>query len=786
MNTKEHERRHRSRRSRSPRPSIFSRIKRGRSRSPRQNSREKEGGVLKRLGNRERSVSTRSDSHSQRSYSRYTKALSESEDSGGGHWKSRSKKEKSSREQDDLSQQWNVKGAPECMWISGFVHGITNPKLIKRLHDKIPKTVDEMMRVTTSFLRREVAASNHERKKPFPPWRQQEDEGIEGPMIIEAEIGGHCIHRMYVDGGSASEILYEHGFKRLLPEIKNQLVPTITSLIGFSGEVTIPIQWNYKKAWNQEVASSSVNSSRNTEDPCRRRNNHLKSSMLVPLEYVMVSGPEGSLPVTKPMVEERIKVAINPEHPEQTVMIGYTLTEEGRNRLCNLLQRNLDVFAWKPADMTSHDDSRRMCVDFKDLNKACPKDGYPLPDWKVESLCGFPFKCFLDSYKGYHQIQMAEEDKEKTAFITSQRIFYYTKMPFGMRNTRATYQCLVDKAFHKQIVKNLKVYVDDLVIKSRMEDEIARDIEETFKTLREINMKLNPKKCTFGIEEGMFLGYKVSTRGLKVCPDKTAEAKEVFKQMKQLIGELPMLVAPMEKKNYCLPGSNKRNGRLQKWSIKLGEYAIHYRPRVSVKGQKLADFIVERPEEDSLNTQMTEEEELPEPWILFTDGSSCTDEKMSRDMLIVVSTMRIPLLYRGEYSQWVERFMNYLEEQTDREVMINCIKNGDQPLPRVTQVSIAKTSSTEQPPLKDKSIWSDQEKKIQKIDRLARSLPIQGLLNDIYSLIDSNKTAKDLWDALARHMLGSEYDKQDRKAAVLYEYETFKSTEGELFLDTYI
>nr|GEY67043.1 polyprotein, putative [Tanacetum cinerariifolium] len=164
----------------------------------------------------------------------------------------------------------------------------------------------------------------------------------------------------------------------------------------------------------------------------------------------------------------------------------------------------------------------------------------------------------------------------------------------------------------------------------------------------------------------------------------------------------------------------------------------------------------------------------------------CSKDKMSRDVLTVGSTMRIPLLYRGEYSQWVERFMNYLEKQTDGEAMINSIKNGDQPLPRVTQVSTAGTSSTEQPPLKDKSIWYDQEKTIQKIDRLARSLLIQGLPNNIYSLIDSNKTTKDLWDALARHMLGSEYGEQEREAAVLYEYETFKATEGELLLDTYI
>ncbi|GKA48836.1 reverse transcriptase domain-containing protein, partial [Tanacetum coccineum] len=348
-----------------------------------------------------------------------------------------------------------------------------------------------------------------------------------------------------------------------------------------------------------------------------------------------------------------------------------------------------------------------------------------------------------------------KEDEEKTALITSQGIFCYTKMPFGLRNVGATYQRLVDKTFHKQIGRNLEMYMDNLVIKSHAEDEIVKDIEETFKTLREINMKLNPKKYTFRVEEGMFLGYKVNTMGLKVCPDKvnailslpssnclkdvqklngklaslnrflaksaekllpffktlkkcmkksnfhwTTEAEEAFKQMKQLIAELPMLTAPLEKEelivylarakeavsavlmtereakqmpiyfvsralrgpeiNYtsieklvlALVHASKRlkryfqahpiivitdqpiqevlsrpevAGRLQKWSIELGEYAIHYKPRVSVKGQILADFIVERPEEESLDTLMEVEEELPEPWISFIDRSSCTD-----------------------------------------------------------------------------------------------------------------------------------------------------------------
>ncbi|GJW84784.1 reverse transcriptase domain-containing protein [Tanacetum coccineum] len=673
----------------------------------------------------------------------------------------------------------DVKGAPECMRISGFVHGITNPELIKRLYDKILKTVDEMIRVTTSFL------------------RGRKDKALAILMVRPWERVAR--QRITQSFSPNPEIFFP-------PLGEDEGTEATTPLVRFSGEIIWPIgqiqllvkigdEEHSVSAWiNFMVVRSSSPYNGIIGRPGVKKlqavpsTAHgmlkilveggvitLKSSKLVPLKCAVVFGPEGAPSATKPIIEERIKVVINQKYPKQTVMIGSTLTEEGRNKLYGLLQRNLDIFAWKPADMTSvprhiaehrlnvregcssHDDSWRMCVDFKDLNKACPKDGYPLPeiDWKVESLCGFPFKCFLDAYKGYHQIQMAKEDEEKTAFITSQGIFCYTKMPFGLRNAGATYQRLVDKAFHKQIGRNLEVYVDDLVIKSRTEDEIVRDIEETFKTLREINMKLNPKKCTFGVEEGMFLGYKVNSKGLKVCPDKvdavlslpspkclkdvqklngklaslnrflaksaekslpffktlkkctkksdfhwTTEAEEAFKQMKQLIAELPMLTAPMEKEelivylaaaketvsavlmtereakqmpiyfvsralrgpelNYtsmeklvlALVHASKRlkryfqahpiivitdqpiqqilsrpevAGRLQKWSIELGEYAIHYRPRVSVKGQILADFIVERPEEDSPDTPMEEEEELPEPWILFTDGSSCTD-----------------------------------------------------------------------------------------------------------------------------------------------------------------
>ncbi|GKA13541.1 reverse transcriptase domain-containing protein [Tanacetum coccineum] len=535
----------------------------------------------------------------------------------------------------------------------------------------------------------------HERQSIGHP--NDEDEGTEGPMIIKAKIGGHCIHRMYVDGGSASKILYEHYFNRLRPEIKNQLVPATTPLIGFSAwmnfvVVTSPSPYNGIIGRPRVRKLQAVPSTAHEilKLPVEGGVITLKSSRLVPLECVLVSRPEETSQAPKPIMKERVKVAINLEYPEQTVMTDSTLTEEGRNKLCNLLQRNLDIFAWKPADMTGiprhiaehrlnvregcspvrqkkrgqsadrnqaiqeevrklmeagimkevhyhdwlsnpmmvkkHDDSWRMCVDFKDLNKVCPKDGYPLPeiDWKVESLCGFPFKRFLDAYKGYHQIQMAKEYEEKTAFITSQEIFCYIKMPFGLRNVGATYQRLVDKSFHKQIGRNLKVYVDDLVIKSRTKDEIVRDIEETFKTLREINVKLNPKKYTFGVEEGMFLWYKVNTKGaesvsrqggrhlkflaksaekslpffktLKKCMKKsdfhwTAEAEEVFKKMKQLIAELPMLTAPME----------------------IEELIVYL-----AAAKEIVNFLVKRPEEESLVTLMEVEEELPELYVVPT------------------------------------------------------------------------------------------------------------------------------------------------------------------------
>ncbi|GKB11314.1 reverse transcriptase domain-containing protein [Tanacetum coccineum] len=492
----------------------------------------------------------------------------------------------------------------------------------------------------------------------FPPLGDEDE--TEGPMIIEAEIGGHFVHRMYLDGGT-----YPHR-KHLIRTPCSSWVRPEKEVKWFAYHILNRIQWGNHLAAGPDIIASEIRPGIRKirvipstahgmlthgmlKFPVEGGTVTLRSSRIIPMECAMISGPSTRPPEAGKILEEKIRVAIHPEYPEQTIAIGSTLTEKGRKELCTLLGQNLDVFAWKPADMTGvprsiaehclniregcppvrqkkrgqapernkaiqeeveklvdagimkevhyhswlsnpvmvkkHDGTWRMCVDFKDLNNACPKDCYPLPeiDWKIESLCGYPFKCFLDAYKGYHQIKMAKEDEEKTAFITNQGIFCYSKMPFGLKMPeRPISDC-------------------------RTEEESIRDIAETFKTLRQINMKLNPKKCSFEMQEGMFLGYKVNTDRLKVCSDKagtvlslpsprclkdvqklngklaslnmflsksaerslpffktlkkctkksdfqlTQEAEAAFKQMKKLIAELTMLTTPKEKEELIV------------------------------------------------------------------------------------------------------------------------------------------------------------------------------------------------------------------------------------------
>nr|GEX69573.1 reverse transcriptase domain-containing protein [Tanacetum cinerariifolium] len=251
----------------------------------------------------------------------------------------------------------------------------------------------------------------------------------------------------------------------------------------------------------------------------------IRSTNLIPTECASVT--TSSVTPGERTRPTNFTVALHPDFPDQEVIIGGSLSDKGRTELCSVLKKNLDIFAWQPSDITGvprsvaghrlniregyipvqqkkmgqaperaraiqeevqklvdagimrevyyhdwlsnpvmvkkHDGSWRMCVDFTNLNRACPQDCYPLPeiDWKVESLCGYPFKCFLNAYKGYHQIQLAEADEENTAFHTGQGVYCYTKMPFGLKNAGATYQRLMDKAFESQVGQNIERSLDD-------------------------------------------------------------------------------------------------------------------------------------------------------------------------------------------------------------------------------------------------------------------------------------------------------------------------------------
>ncbi|GJW80517.1 reverse transcriptase domain-containing protein [Tanacetum coccineum] len=693
-----------------------------RSKSPRRRDPERrtvfkrlEKGVFHMLGDKEKGMSAYlGDSR--------TEALSEGEDSAGGHWKSKSKKKKSSIEDEDLSQPWvceetnpftpricyfdlpkrtrmpshvktydgsedpedhlkifqaaakverwamptwchmfnstlirsarvwfddlppefvdnyndqkeaflenylqqkniqsrDVKGAPEVMRISGFIHGITNHELIKRLHDNNPKSVDEMMRITTSFLKgekdiftllsktpKEILALEKGKFKTPPPMMTPTLPGNK-----KSNGSGHCPLI-----GFSGEIIWPLGQILLLVKIRDKEYSTSAWMNFVTVRSSSPYNGIIGRPGVRKIQAILSTAHGMLKFPVAGGILTLKSSKIILIECVVVLGLKGQPSAINQAIEERIKKPVDMTGIPRYIAEHRLDVREG----CPPVRQKKRGQAVDMNHAIQEEVEKLVDADFKDLNKACPKDGYPLPkiDWKVESLCGFPFKCFLDAYKG------------------------------------ATYQRLVDKAFHKQIGRNLKVYVDDLVIKSRTESEIIKDIKETFKTLREINMKLNPKKCTFGVEEGMFLGYKVNTKGIKVCSDKadvvlSLPSPKCLKDVQKLNGKLaslnrflaksaekslplPMLTAPEEKEELIVYlASAKEAPRLKRSRSELHidgkiSHGIGTCQQASEKIVSSTPNHIERPEEDSTDTPMEIEEELPKPWILFTDGSSYAD-----------------------------------------------------------------------------------------------------------------------------------------------------------------
>ena len=166
---------------------------------------------------------------------------------------------------------------------------------------------------------------------------------------------------------------------------------------------------------------------------------------------------------------------------------------------------------------------------------------------------------FMDAFSGYNQIKMAKEDQEKTAFITSQGLYCYKVMPFGLKNAGATYQRLVNKMFGQQISRNMEVYVDDMLVKSKEELAHLDNLKETFATLKTHQMRLNPSKCVFGVASGKFLRFMVSQRGIEANSEKVRAiidmtSPRTIKEVQKLTGRIAALNKFVSRAtDKCLP-----------------------------------------------------------------------------------------------------------------------------------------------------------------------------------------------------------------------------------------
>jgi hypothetical protein len=200
-----------------------------------------------------------------------------------------------------------------------------------------------------------------------------------------------------------------------------------------------------------------------------------------------------------------------------------------------------------------------MCIDFIDLNKACPKDEFPLP--RIESLvdgaASSELMSLLDCYSGYHQIWLKKEDEPKTSFITPSGTYCYLRIPEALKNAGGSFSRMTAKVLHSQIGRNVMTYVDDIIVKSTKQENHIADLQETFANFRQAGLKLNPEKCVFGVKKGKFLGCLVSTKGIEANPNKIEailqmEPPNTKKGARWLVGRLASL-------NRFISRSAKRN-----------------------------------------------------------------------------------------------------------------------------------------------------------------------------------------------------------------------------------
>ncbi|GKU94659.1 hypothetical protein SLEP1_g8119 [Rubroshorea leprosula] len=379
------------------------------------------------------------------------------------------------------------------------------------------------------------------------------------PLVTSVIINNCEVQRALIDTGSAPDIMYYHCFESLdsiLPSCKSMMGPSTASITS-----RYPWKEHYGSTWrlapDGQIAPSP--------EPPHPEAPNTQQIMGVELPD---NRPEDDPRATS--VEEVEEVQLDDNDPSKRTQIGTRLTLVEKEELVGFLKANKDVFSWTSADMPGiptleevqkllqawfirrvdycewianpvmvkkSNGKWRMCIDYTNLNDACPKDCHPMPsiDKLVEAASGNERLSLLDAYSGYHQVRMAPEDEVKTSFYAGDEIYCYVMM------------------------SNLEVYVDDIVVKSSRAEDHLTDLAEMFNNLRRCNMKLNPTKCTFDVESGKFLGFMISRRGIEVNPEKIKAIEEMkpprsTKDVQRLARRIAALHRFISKSAYkCLP-----------------------------------------------------------------------------------------------------------------------------------------------------------------------------------------------------------------------------------------
>ncbi|XP_075086281.1 uncharacterized protein LOC142168992 [Nicotiana tabacum] len=286
------------------------------------------------------------------------------------------------------------------------------------------------------------------------------------------------------------------------------------------------------------------------------------------------------------------------------------------------------------------DGNIRICIDYRDVNKASPKDDFPLPNIHIliDNCANHKLQSFVDCFTGYHQILMHEENAEKTTFTTPWGVYYYRVMLFGLKNTGATYMRDMMTLFHGMIHEEIEVYVDDVIKKPLKISELLDDLKKNFKHLRRYNLKLNRAKCTFGVPTGKLLGFIVSRKGIEMHPSKIKAIKE-------------------------LPPPKNKKDTTQK----------------AIKGQALADYLIENPVDgdyEPLTTYFFDDEvlfagaDIVESylgWIMFFDGAANFKGVGIGAVLISESRQHVQYSSRRECQRTSgHRGVQYIDTQSQR------------------------------------------------------------------------------------------------------------------------